>query len=267
MTMTTVAGKNLTRTLTHTNMKTILSFALLCLCLCNLFFVANGECLTEDDLYFEVCELKDLKDDVLSGICSRIGLDMNDHVLPYLYEDEEEDEADADADADATTKTTTPTTTPRTYTHDDYVQGAEECLMIEEEMTQMELDDPQYLAKLERDALIEDPEIVAEVIADVLSQDGSSELLKEIATTLEKEAAVAVHNVEGMLKEGESLEERPDVVGYIIAKMLSEDDNLNILGELDESLAKLVEDWHEEEHYEEWQGQYGQGLGGNEDEL
>mmetsp|Transcript_10025 Transcript_10025/g.18020 ORF Transcript_10025/g.18020 Transcript_10025/m.18020 type:complete len:241 (+) Transcript_10025:284-1006(+) len=240
-------------------MKTILTFALLSLCLCNVFFVANGECLTEDDLDFEVCDLEDLKDDVLSGICSRIGLDMTDHVLPYLYEDEEEDKPDGDeTDADATTKTTT----PRTYTHDDYVQGAEECLMIEEEMTQMELDDPDYLTQLERDALIEDPEIVAEVIADVLSQSESSELLKEIASTLMKEAAVAVHNVEGMLEEGEALEERPDVVGYIIAKLLSEDDNLDILGELDDALAKLVEDWHEEEHYEEWQG-----LGGGEDEL
>mmetsp|Transcript_23159 Transcript_23159/g.49559 ORF Transcript_23159/g.49559 Transcript_23159/m.49559 type:complete len:231 (+) Transcript_23159:138-830(+) len=221
-------------------METKLTLALLALCLCNLFLVASGACETEEDLDFDSCDLKDLKDEVLTEICNRIGLDMDGHVLPYLHEDEGEKSGD---DGDATT---------RTYTHEDFVRGAEECLMIEDEIDQLEEEDPDYLEKLERDALMDDPEIVAEVIADVLKQDESSQLLKDIASKLVTDAPQIVKEIEGMLGEGEKLEDRPDVVGYIIAKLLSEQEHVDILGELDEALAELVEDWHEEEHYEEW---------------
>lgn len=218
-------------------MKLIL--ALITLFQCNLFcFVSgSGACETEDDLDFESCDLKDLTDDVLKDICNRIGLDMVSHVLPFLLEEEDGDEKSDGDEGDATTKA---------YTHEQFVQGAEECLMIEDEMTQLEEDDPEYLAQLERDALAEDPEAVAEIVADVLKQD--DKLLKDIAAKLEKDTPEVVKEMEGMLGEGEKLENRPDVVGFIIAKLLSEDKNLDILDELDEALGHFFqEDWDDYE--------------------
>ena len=35
---------------------------------------AGAPCETEDDLDFESCDLKDLSEEVLTGICDRIGL-------------------------------------------------------------------------------------------------------------------------------------------------------------------------------------------------
>ena len=57
---------------------------------------------------------------------------MFEHVFPYL--DEEDDEEDG-----------TPVTDKTSYTHEQYVSGAEECLLIEEELIQLEKDDPDYL--------------------------------------------------------------------------------------------------------------------------
>jgi hypothetical protein len=213
-----------------------LILALLTICLFNLFFVANGdgECETEDDLDFETCDLKHLKDNVLRDICNRIGLDMEEHVLAFLY-DEEEGEQSIDEGG----------TTTRTYTHEDFVKGAEECLMIEDEMDQLEEDDPDYLAQLERDALESDPEVVAEIVADVLKQD--SALLKDIASKLTTDAPEIVKEMEAMMEEGEKLEDRPDIVGYIIADLLAEDPDLDILDEFDEALSSyFFEDWGDE---------------------
>ena len=162
-------------------------------------------------------------------------------MLPFLFDEEEGDKLGDYGDA--TTKT-------RTHTHEDYVRGAEECLMIEDEMDQLEEEDSEYLDQLEREALADDPEIVAEVIADVLKQDDL--LLKEMASKLVESAPEVVKEMEGMLGEGEKLEERPDVVGYIIAKLLSEgEENFDLLESLDllepHDIAELVEDWSYEE--------------------
>jgi len=190
------------------------------------------------DLDFDSCDLKDLTDDVLKDICNRIGLDMVSHVLPFLLEEELEEEKSGGDEGDATTKT---------YTHEEFVQGAEECLLIEDEMNQLEKDDPDYLAQLEREALEDDPEAVAEIVADILKQDDV--LLKSIAAKLEKDAPEVVKEMEGMLGEGEKLEARPDVVGFIVAKMLSEETNLDILDELDEALSQFFidDEWGDEE--------------------
>mmetsp|Transcript_33183 Transcript_33183/g.56391 ORF Transcript_33183/g.56391 Transcript_33183/m.56391 type:complete len:242 (-) Transcript_33183:957-1682(-) len=222
------------------------SLTLLALCFCYLVTFVKGACETENDLDFESCDLKDLKDDVLKDICNRIGLDMEGHVLPYLFDDEEGENSDQEGEEKsdelkAEKSEDDGDTTTRTYTHENYVKGAEECLMIEDEMNRLQEEDADYLEQLERDALFEDPEIVAEVIADVLKQDEL--LLNEMATKLKKDAPEAVKEMEGMLGEGEKLEDRPDVVGFIVAKLLSEDEDLEILGELDEMLAELVDDW------------------------
>lgn len=211
---------------------------LITLCLCNLFYTVDGACETEEDLDFESCNLKDLKDDVLKEICNRMGLDMESQVLPFLYDEEYEylDEYGY--------------TTTRTYSHDDFVKGAEECLEIYDEMEHLEEEDPEYLAQLEREALLEDPETVAEIISDVLKQDDA--LLKEIAAKLEKDAPETIKEMEGMLGEGEKLEGRPDVVGFVIAKLLSEDKNLDLLDEFDEALSEYyLDDWDDWEEGDE----------------
>ena len=47
-------------------MQTRLVFGLLTLLQCNLFYIVSGACETEDDLDFEACDLKDLKEDALT---------------------------------------------------------------------------------------------------------------------------------------------------------------------------------------------------------
>lgn len=82
----------------------------------------NAECLTEQDLDFESCDLIHLPDAALNGICQRTGLDMEGHVLPALLGMDEDEEAGVGETAE------------RTFTHDDYVKGAETCLEIEDEV-------------------------------------------------------------------------------------------------------------------------------------
>jgi len=108
-------------------------------------------CETEDDLDFEICGLFDMKDEVLFDICDRIGLSMEEHVLPYLFEDDETgDDPGSSSDVSAS----------RVYTHEEYVRGAEECLLVEKEMSELGEDD---LDNLEREALEDDPELLAQV--------------------------------------------------------------------------------------------------------
>jgi len=224
-------------------MQTKSLFALFALLQCNLFRLASGSCETEDDLDFETCDLEDLTDDVLTGICDRIGLDMAE-VMPYLLEGEAgegEANSDGDKEADAAAKT---------YTHAEYAQGAEECLAIEDEMDQMEHDDPEYLEQLERDAIADDPEAIAEIIAQVLEQDDA--LLKEIARKIEKDKPLLVVEVEGLLGIDDKLEDRADVVGFIIAKMLAGDGDLDILDEFDDALSDSYDAIADHFHEEDW---------------
>mmetsp|Transcript_14418 Transcript_14418/g.33533 ORF Transcript_14418/g.33533 Transcript_14418/m.33533 type:complete len:212 (+) Transcript_14418:90-725(+) len=175
-------------------------------------------CETEDDLDFDICGLVDMKDEVLFDICDRIGLSMEEHVLPFLFED---DENSGD---------------PRSYSHEEYVRGAEECLLVENELSQLGEDE---LDSLEMEALEDDPELLAQVITDVLKQDDM--LLREIAYKLETDGASkqAVLQVADLLS-GEQLENRADVVGFLLAELLQ--DNPNILDEFDEAIAALLDD-------------------------
>lgn len=216
--------------------KLIYSLLTFCLSLCNLLCIVSGVCETEEDLDFDSCDLKHLKDEVLKDICNRIGLDLETHVLPFLFDELGEGDEQTIEEGDKPA---------RTYTHDDFVKGAEECLMIEEEMDQLEESDPEYLAQLEREALHDDPEMVAEILADVLKQDET--LLKDIANKLLADAPETVKEMEGMLGEGEKLEDRADVVGFIVAKLLAEDENLHLIDELDEALSQHLYDWADDE--------------------
>lgn len=165
-------------------------------------------------------------------------------MLPFLYDEEIEEEEDEYSAATYVPDKHDNEKPKKVRTHEDYVKGAEECLLIEEEMDQLEEDDPDYLEELEREALLNDPEMVAEVLADVLKQDNA--LLTEIASKLTVDAPDTVKEMEGMLGEGEALHERPDVVGFIIAKMLAEEQDLGILDELDHALATHFHAWGDE---------------------
>mmetsp|Transcript_19563 Transcript_19563/g.40984 ORF Transcript_19563/g.40984 Transcript_19563/m.40984 type:complete len:260 (-) Transcript_19563:204-983(-) len=218
------------------------------------------QCQSEIDLDFETCNLSDLSTEALREICDRIGLDVETHVLPYLYDD------DADPHADSLSNNNNnedeETKPPKTYTHADYIKAAEECLLIEEEMERLAAEDPEMLDQLEREALAQDPEILADVISDILSQDDS--LLKEIVDKLSKEKPDLMSDIEkeGLLEEGETLGDRPDVVGYFLATLLSEDPSL-----LDEFDALLSEDYEFEEFEEEEQGEDGNEGNGIHSEL
>ena len=175
---------------------------------------------------------------------------MKSHVLPFLSDDD----IDIDAGVVSTSSSSSTAAGRRTYDHADYVRGAEECLLVEYEMERLEADDPEYLEELEREALRDDPTIVAEVIANVLHED--DELLRTISLRLKEDAPDEVKEMEGMMERGEELGSRPDVVAIIIAKMLSDEQNLDLLDEFDEALS-----WTYGHRRREGEGD-GDGVGG-----
>lgn len=161
---------------------------------------------------------------------------MESHVLPYLLDEEEEGVISPEGE-DAT----------REYTHDEYVKGAEECLMIEDEMNQLDDED---LEDLEHEALADDPELVAQIITDMLKQD--EKLLSEVTLALEKGAPHAHKDMQYMLEEGGAAEDhmsRAEAAGYAIAKLLSEEEDHHVLDEIDGLIGEAMgEDSSYEEH-------------------
>jgi len=103
-------------------------------------------------------------------------------------------------------------------------------------VNRLEDEDPDFLEQLEREALLEDPEVFAEMISQIISKDES--LLKEVSAKLAEDNDIMA-DLGDMLEENETLEERPDVLGRLLAKYLSEDPSL--LDEFDE-LFELVEE-------------------------
>lgn len=230
------------------------SFSQLIIILSFLLTIALAlQCETERDLNFEECNLIDLTDEVLFGICNRIGLDMIEHVIPTIV-DEAEDTASKDGGGGNLKK----------YTHEQYARGAEECLLVEAEMDRLAKEDPEALDQMEREALEDDPALLAEIISDVLSQD--SQLLKDVATKIKKaddKAEIVKDITEEMLNEGEQLEDRPDILGYLVATIIIDDPEF--LDEFDEQLAEGG--WYDEEDWEEYEEENnGDNLGGS-DEL
>lgn len=189
--------------------------------------LVRGVCESEDHLNFDDCNLIDLSQKALTDICNRIGLDMVAHVLPAIVEDDNPDEGEK-----------------KVYTHEQYAMGAEECLMVEAEMERLAKEDPEALDRMEREALEDDPDIFAEIISDVLQQD--VKLLNEVAAKIkgaDDKADIVKDITEGMLGEGEKLEDRPDVLGYLVATIMNDDPSF--LDEFDAQLAEGFEDWEE----------------------
>lgn len=105
-------------------------------------------------------------------------------------------------------------------------------------MNRLQDDDPDYLQELEREALLEDPEIFAEMITQIISKDEA--LLKDIVAKLSEDKELMSEASE-LLPEGETLQSKPELVGILLAKYLSEDpslmdefDKLFDVGEVDE---------------------------------
>jgi hypothetical protein len=96
-------------------------------------------------------------------------------------------------------------------------------------VNRLQEENPDYLEELEREALLDDPEIFADMITKIISQDES--LLKEISAKLSEDEELMT-DAEKLLEENETLENRPDVLGFLLAKYLSEDPSL--LDEFDE---------------------------------
>lgn len=210
---------------------------------------AAAHCEKEEHLELDGCTLTDLPDSALKSICDRIGLDVETHVFPYLFENEQYGEGgDSSTNAGGEVEVT-----KREHTHLDYVKAAEECFLIEQEMDRLSLEDPDLMEALEREALEDDPELLAEVIADVLAQDPS--LMDELIDKMSKDAPevliemMSVLDAEGEYEsiedmgssisneggEMQQLKKRPDLVGYFVATMLSE--NPDLLDELDAHFA------------------------------
>lgn len=75
------------------------------------------------------------------------------------------------------------------------------------------------------------------MITQIISKDAS--LLKEISAKLSQDKEIQ-SEMDDMLKEGETLEDRPDALGLLLAKYLSEDPSL--LDEFDELFSIELED-------------------------
>ena len=197
---------------------------------------SEGGCETESDLRLEGCALENLPLEALTGICERIGLDVEMHVFPLIDEDEEElaggggdDKADA-VDLGGESKT-------KERSHSDYVSAAQECLLIEMEMQLMEEEDPEALAELERSLLAEDPDLLAEVVAEVLAK--SPELMHELQIELEREDPEFYQDLMEELGDDESLSDRPEILAELVAVMLAEDPDM--LEKLDEDLFAMMD--------------------------
>ena len=129
---------------------------------------ASAGCVTEEDLDFESCNLKDLQIPALEAICDRLGLNMEEHMFPYMFEDDDADEGKGERSA----------TVERSK--EDYEEAALQCLTIEEEMERMLEEDPDALEELERQLMADDPSLLAEIVADVLAE--SPDLIKELVS-------------------------------------------------------------------------------------
>ena len=122
----------------------------------------SAQCETIHDLDFEGCKPEQLGIDQLKLICDSIGLNVEDDVFPYLFDDEGSSRG-------------------RVYEQKDYVAAAYECLLVADE-TESRLDDvdDNFL----REVLKESPEVLAQIVADLI--DTNPGLIEELVTELKQ---------------------------------------------------------------------------------
>ncbi len=177
------------------------------------------KCETEEDLDFSTCDLKHLTREALQDICSRVGLDLQEHIFPILDAEIGVDERAAGGGGERTIE--------------EYVWAAHECLLIENEVDEMEDEDPEGLEALERAMLEENPQLLAEIIEEVL--ESNPQLLHDLEEELKKEDPNHYQGMIEELSEGESLLDKPELIADLVSLMLAE--NPAVIDQIDEDIA------------------------------
>lgn len=179
-----------------------------------------AKCESEQDLDFVTCDLKHLSKEALQSICTRVGLDLKKHIFPIL------DAEIGGIDDGASSKVE--------RSIEEYVWAAHECLLIEDEVDEMEDEDPEGLEALEMAMLEDDPSLLAEVISDVLESNPA--LLQDLEEELKREDPEHYQGMIEELAEGESLIDRPELVADLIALLLAENSDMALIDEIDDYL-------------------------------
>jgi len=189
-----------------------------------------------DDLDLDQCNLSDLSVKDLRRICELVGLNVEDEVFPYLFDDINIDEVN-------------PHTVQQVRSQEDYVLAAKECLDLREEMEVMFEQDPNQLLDFEKELLEQDPDLLAEIMSDILAKD--PKLLAAIEKKIQLEdpklyQELQVETGDSVDENGfgsvlKSLKERPDLVADLISQMLTSVPS--IFDDADESAAGGLEDY------------------------
>lgn len=179
-----------------------------------------AKCESEEDLDFVNCDLKHLSKDALRSICTRVGLDLEKHIFPIL--DAEIGGIDDDASPEVERSI------------EEYVWAAHECLLIEDEVDEMEDEDPEGLEALEMAMLEDDPALLAEVVKDVLESNPA--LLRDLEEELKREDPEHYKGMIEELAEGESLIDRPKLVADLISLILAENPDMALIDEIDDHM-------------------------------
>ena len=177
------------------------------------------KCETEEDLDFSACDLEHLSKEVLQDICSRVGLDLQEHIFPIFDAEIGVNKDDAAGGGERTIE--------------EYVWAAHECLLIENEVDEMEDEDPEGLEALERAMLEEDPQLLAEIIEEVL--ESNPQLLHDLEEELKREDPAHYQGMIEKLSEGESIMDKPELIADLISLMLAE--NPAVIDQIDEDIA------------------------------
>jgi hypothetical protein len=111
-------------------------------------------CLNEKHLDPQECRLEDLKDSALKDICGRMGIDVENDVLPYY--------------------------TPHgaVIEHQDFVRAAHECLLAERDVRKMLKSNE----TIPEDLVEPDLDLMANMLSEILEQNPS--VLKELVNNL-----------------------------------------------------------------------------------
>ena len=181
------------------------------------------KCESEEDLDFVTCDLKHLSKEALRSICTRVGLDLEKHIFPIL--DAEIGDIDDDASSSEVERSV-----------EEYIWAAHECLLIiEDEVDEMEDEDPEGLEALEMAMLEDDPALLAEIISDVLESNPA--LLQDLEEELKREDPEHYQGMIEELAEGESLIDRPELVADLIALLLAENPDMALIDEIDDYIT------------------------------
>jgi hypothetical protein len=200
--------------------------ALSCLMFCLMLGCIKGDrlCKTIDDVDEETCKMEDLSVDALREVCGNLGLNVEEQVFPYLFDDESEGE-----DSDSKESKSIPS---KERTHADYVQAALECLSIEEEMEDLMLDEDEdtLTSFLEEEMMGQDPGMLSEIMSELLMNDPN--LLAQIEQQIKEEDPELYQQLIDELNEDKggdllsSLKDRPDLVAEVLTQMIMDDPSI-----------------------------------------